>query len=348
MPLSEGDDSNMYHRRAGAKGLVFGGLMAALVAVFAIVPGLGIFMPIPLVLAYVRFGGRTAALTGIVALLLSVMFSDPVSTFIYLVPGGILPGLAFGYGFRHKMKPLLIGIIAVVVFFVGYAGTYVVSRLALTNGRDPIAVMAESKEFHQMSDPMWNAMENYYKTAPGIADAQRQQMADQLNEFRTHPVEVMWTLLPSMLFMWGAFSSWLNYMLCKWILPRFGHDIPTPTPFAEFRLPAWLTWVFMVLMYVQGFVATPSLLNAAWWVKVIMNVFQPLGLIFVLCGMAVAFGWLRKRNIAKPLALGVSILGLFIFGWNWGMQIYLMLAVLDTVFDFRGLGHGWMKRPETE
>ncbi len=334
-------------RRSGrASGLVFGGIMAALALVFALVPVLTIFLPIPIVLTYVRFGGRTAALTSVITVLLSAMFLGIVQA-ILLVPGGILPGLVFGYGVRNKLRPMTIGLIAVVFFFVGYAAEYTISRAVMFEGRDPIQAAAESEVGRQQLSQTIGFLRSVY--APANATPAQQQSAQALlqllDEFERNPVAMTWTLLPSGLFLLGSISTWINYQLCRLVLPRFGHEVPKATPFGEFRLPAWLTWVFVLLSMAMSFSGLQgSLLAAPWWVQLLFNVLSPLSLIFVLSGLAVAYGFLRKRDIPKPAAIGITLLGFFL--GQYGQTLYMMLAMWDTIFDFRGLGHGMLKRAD--
>jgi uncharacterized protein YybS (DUF2232 family) len=189
-------------------------------------------------------------------------------------------------------------------------------------------------------------MEQWIKTQP-VKTAQQKQAVErataQLNEFRAHPVEFVWVVLPMGVFMLGSVFTWLNYMLCRWILPRFGHAVPQPTPFGEFRLPAALTWGFVLISLGATYLAGP-LLNAPWWAKLLANISGPLMFIFVLVGMAVAYGFLRKKELSKPLAVGFTLAGLFLPG-GLGPTVYMMLAMWDAIFDFRGLGHGLWKRP---
>lgn len=337
----------MQQRSPGVRGLVFGGIMAAMVVVFALVPLLSLFLPIPLVLAYVRYGGRVAGLTAAVAIVFCALFVGPVQAFVLMVPAGVLPGLAFGYGFRRKLSPLIIGLIVVTVFFVGFAANYAVMRVAMFHGRDPFAATLEQPQMRQLVDQFFDAGEQLLKAQPASTEAQQRNLElslGQMNEFRQNPLEAMWALLPASLFFLGAVSTWINYMLCRWILPRFGHAVPAPTPFREFRLPVWLIWVYMLAMFGAQYVGS-SLLNAPWWVKLVMNVIGPLAYIFLLVGMAVAYGFLRKKEVPKPAAILFTLLGLVLLR-GLGMQLYTMLAMLDTVFDFRGLGHGTLKRPE--
>lgn len=340
----------MQNRTLRVRGLVFGGLMAALLVVCALIPVLGAFIPIPLILAYVRYGARVSVMSAIVAVLFSAMFVGPVQAFLILVPMGVLPGLAFGYGFRNKKKPLITGLLVVLLFFIGTAADYVVTREAVLGGRDPIADTLNSKEMRDMLNPIFNAVEQSYKNYPAKNDTDKQNVqkaVDQLEQIRKDPVSYYWYLMPSMVFLMGVGFTWINYWLCRLILPRFGHEIPTPTPFGEFWLPAWVTWSFaLLLLGVSYFRVDISKLSGPWWVQGLTNLLYPLQFVFVFVGMAVAYGFLRKKNVAKPLAVLLMFAGLFLLGGGLGMLLYMMLAMWDTVFDFRGLGHGALKRPK--
>lgn len=340
-----------YRRSSGVQGLVFGGIMAGLVVVFALVPFLAILVPIPLVLAYVRYGGRTAVMTSVVAALLAVLIKGPLEAFLITVPAGILPGLAFGYGFRHKMKPIMIGVLAVSVFLVGYAADYAVTRVAVLGGRDPIEDLMRQESVTKLFDTVGKTAEQtldqQMAQRPPKNDTEKaayEKQRTQIREMSENPVGFMWALLPVSVILAGAVISWINYKLCEAVLPRFGHPVPAPTPFREFRLPTWMVWVYGLAALGSGYVGG-SLLNAPWWAKLIVNVVMALQYVFLLNGMAVAYGWLRiKRNLSKGMAILLSLAPLLLGAL--GMQVYLMLAMWDAIFDFRGLGHGIWKRPE--
>jgi uncharacterized protein YybS (DUF2232 family) len=334
----------MRRRSTDPRGLVFGGLMAALVVVAALVPGLGLFMPIPLVLAYVRYGGRVAALTALVATFLSSLFRGPVDTLFLLVPAGILPGLAFGYGFRHKLKPLWIGLIAVLIFFLSFAVEYAGVRLAFLGGTDPLTQMMQ--DMNLIVDQFFTRYSEQLAKMPAVTPEQQKTLANAqatVQQLRQQAPELLRNLIPSILFMSGVASAWLNYMLCRLILPRLGHEVPAPTPFGEFRLPLWMAWLFVGLTLALTF-AGGSLAGMPWWGKVLLNVLTPLTYVLVLAGMAAAYGYLRQKGISKGFAVFLLIFAFFLGGL--GLQLYILLAVWDTVFDFRGLGHGLWKRPK--
>ncbi len=341
----------MESRSTRLQGLVFGGLMAAMTVVFSLVPVLSVLMPIPLVLAYVRYGGRIAVMTATAATLFTMAFTGVVSG-ILAIPAGILPGLIFGMGFRRKWKPLSIGLAAVLTFFFGFALTYVVTRVAMFDGRDPFVAMMETPAFQSQVETFAVMMEQVADSAEALA-AQRgtappqgaqlyREMADLL---RRDAVGIFWTMLPSSLFLMGAFSSWLNYMLCKLILPRFGHQLPPSTPFAEFRLPVWLIWAYAIIALLAPLFAGGDMTALPWWGKLLLNVFTPLMLILVLAGLAVAYGYLRRRGLEKGVAVLIVAAGVLLLG-QIGMHILVLLAMWDTVFDVRGLGHGLWKRSE--
>lgn len=335
----------MQKRSSGPQGLVFGGLMAALIVVFSLVPILSVFMPIPLVLVYVRYGGRNATLTAIVSVLFTMAFSGAVAGLLS-IPSGILPGLVFGYGFRHQKRPLSIGVLAVLVSFVGWGLGYGVMRVAMFNGNDPIAMTANSEEGRQVIRLVIKSLE---LQLPANPTPQQQPTVDfyrgWISDLERDPAGVTWTLLPSSLFLLGAINTWLNWMLCRWTLPRFGHPVPAPTPFAEFRLRPWFTWVYAILFLVMNLLPLgKNFLGAPWWIKMVINVVPPLGLIFVMAGMAAALGYLRQRGMGKG-ASAALVLGGFLLG-NIAVQFYLLLAMWDSIFDFRHLEHGSPKPPE--
>lgn len=344
----------MQSRSTRVQGLVFGALMAALTVVFSLVPVLSVLMPIPLVLAYVRYGGRIAVMTATAATLFTMAFTGVISG-ILAIPAGILPGLVFGLGFRRRWRPLTIGLAAVLTFFFGFALTYVVTRLAMFDGRDPFmamletpAVQAQVEGYAAFMDQMAEMVESAAAQG-GTPTAAQLQMAQQYRDMadvlRRDAAGLIWALLPSTLFFMGAFSSWINYLLCKLILPRFGHPLPPATPFAEFRLPIWVIWAYAIISLAAPQFIGGDVTVMPWWAKLLVNVFTPLMLILVLAGLAVAYGYLRKRGLEKGIAVTILVVAFLLLG-QFAMQLLVLLAMVDTIFDLRGLGHGLWKRTE--
>jgi uncharacterized protein YybS (DUF2232 family) len=331
----------MYNRTSGVRGLVFGGLMAAMVVVFAMVPFLTLFMPIPLVLAYVRYGGRMAGMATLVAALFGMMFMGPLQTLVWMVPIGLVPGLVFGYGFRNKLQPATIAMMAVVVIFLASVGNYLGTRYALMGGRDPMADFMEAPGVREGLETVFKSMEQsaQRQTNPQARDAAMKQAA----YMRQNLIPMMQKAIPAALFVSGVFVTWVNYSLCRWILPRFGHNVPRLLPFREWRLPIWLSILFLPVFF--GWLYTVQTLVAfTGWRAVLVNIALPLMYLFALVGMAVAYGFLRKQDVPKPLAILFVLLGFFLGGL--GIILYPMLAAWDSIYDFRGLGHGLRKRPE--
>lgn len=330
---------------AQAQALIFGGLMAALVIIFAFVPFLSFLMPIPLVLTYLRYGGRTAVLTSVVATVFAIFFTSPDVALLTVLPMGVLPGLAFGLGFKRGWKPIMTAVLALAVFFVGYAGNYAASRWLFFAGKDPIVMSVESEAGRNQINSMVSLMETALEQQPQATDAQKaqvEQVRAMLTQFKTEPSKMIWALLPTGLLLMGALFTWVNYLLCLRILPRFGHQIPAPTPFAELRLPAWATLGYFVLIFGGQYIFQP-VGQGAWWSDLVKNVVFTLVYVFYLFGLAVVWGFLRKKDVPKGFAILLSALVLLFFG-----QWLLVIAAWDAIFDFRQLGHGLWRRPTTE
>lgn len=338
----------MQSRSGGARGLVFGALMAALFIITAIIPvPFRLFMPIPLVLAYVRFGGRVALLTATVATIFIFWFQGPIQA-IFLIPSGILPGLVFGFGFRNGLRPMTIGLSAVVSSFLGFAVSYVVMRTMVLGGQDPIVNAFQTEQMRELWNRFSDLFEQQLEALPReTAEQQRiyEMERERLMEQRENPAAVAWVLLPSGLFFGGAFTSWLNYKLCGWILPRFGHAMPVATPIEQFRLPMWLTWVYALSMFGMQFIwSGGSLLDVEWPVQVALNVFSTLAMVFAFAGFTVAYGILKRRGLSKGMSIGIPILAVLLVGYNLGLSLLILLAMWDSIFDFRKLGHGLFGR----
>lgn len=331
---------------AQAQALIFGGLMAALVIIFAFVPLLSFLMPIPLVLTYLRYGGRTAVLTAVVATIFAIFFTSPQVALLTVLPMGVMPGLAFGLGFKKGWKPIMTALLALAVFFVGYAGDYAASRWLFFDGKDPIVMSVESEAGRKQIDSVVAMVESVLQQQPVATEAQRQQVEQVraiMHQFKTEPMKMVWAFLPLSLFLLGALFTWVNYLLCLRILPRFGHQIPAPTPFGELRLPAWATLGYFVLIFGGQYLLQPAG-EGAWWADLFRNVVFTLVYIFYLVGLAVVWGFLRKKDVPKGFALLLCALFLLFFG-----QWLLVVAAWDAIFDFRQLGHGiWRWRSTTE
>lgn len=324
------------------QGLVFGSLMAALVVVFALVPGLSLLMPIPLVLAYVRYGDRAAVLTAVVALIFTGMFRGPVTAF--LTAPAVILGLVFGYGLRHRQKPLAIGLVAVMAYFVGFALQYVIMRTLLLGGQDPLVMGLESDLGQRWMALMMDSIRPLAEAPP---DATANQLATAetytkfLQDLERDPVAFMWRLLPGSLFMGALWSTWLTYTLCGLVLRRFGHEVPPLSPFGDLRIPTWVSLVYFLLLIPSSLIAGQSILEIPWWLTVTLNLASPLQLVLVVVGMGVGYGFMRRKAMPKAYAVFALLAVLLLLG-AMGLQLFVMLAIIDSILDVRGLGHGWL------
>lgn len=336
----------MHHRPSGTQGLVFGGLMAALIVIFALVPGLYFLMPVPLVLVYVRHGGRAAALAAVASTVLTMIMGGLVQG-LMAIASGILPGLTFGYGFRHRWKSLSIALAAMATFVISFALSYVAARVFLFGGQDPVEQIMTSGAYQELVRAMTDAMELtlQQQEAAGADPRSLEASRTLISELREQPAALAWALLPSSLVIAGALSTGINWLLCRLTLPRFGYSIPTPAPFGDFRLPVWLVLVYGVVAIGAPFLVDMSTVVEQNWVgKLFLNIITPLGLIFAVAGAAVAYGFARRRNVAKGTAILIIALA-FLLLRGAALQVLILLAMWDAIFDFRGLGHGWIKRP---
>lgn len=322
-----------------AQGLIFGALMAALVIIFAFTQVLAFLIPIPLVLTYMRYGGRVAVLTGVVATLFSLLFASPDVALMQVLPMGVLPGLALGLGYTRKWRPLLTGGLTVLVFCFGYLLIYLLMRFVFFAGQDPIAQLVQMmRESLTQAVNMVQGMTSQLPAGDATQQQAMQSYLQQLTTLRDSVDGFIRNLLPTSLAFGGVVFAWLNMKLCTKILPRFGYQVPAPTPFGDLRLPAWTAWGYFLLLF-GGRVLELPMTGQPWWVEVARNGVLALQMIFGIVGLAVAYGWLIRKGVPKILAILISLFGFFVLN-----GIFLVLAAWDAIFDFRGMGHGLWRR----
>jgi uncharacterized protein YybS (DUF2232 family) len=264
-----------------------------------------------------------------------LLFASPDVALLQVLPMGVLPGLALGMGFHRKWRPLYTGALTVLVFCFGYILIYLLTKYVFFGGQDPIVQLVQA-----MKGSLNQTIDLVKTLSTGASQEQIQQYVKSLTTMRDSTDGLMRTLLPTLLVSTGILLAWLNMKMCAKILPRFGFNIQSPTPFGNLSLPVWSIWGCFVLLL--GSSRLPILsFDGPWWVRVLQNGLYALVLIYSVVGLAVAYVWLIRKGVPKLIAILISLFALMMFSW-----IFLILAAWDAIFDFRGLGHGTWRRPE--
>lgn len=312
----------MKTRTVSVRGLTEGAILAALVALLAVatryVPVLGLaaglVCPLPLTALVIRHGLRAGVLAAAVAAAIGGIIAGPlVSSAIVLAFGPL--GITLGIGVSRQWSAARIVLAGSIV---GTAG--VLASLGITlalGGVNPYLVMIESMRQGQQASTQFYAGLGLPKDQIERASGQMRQMIDLLPR-----------LIPILVVLGGISTAYLNVVVGRAVLGRFGYRLPQLPPMREWSIPGPLMWLFVVgfVLMAWGGAISPSLQSAGLNLTVLMQMaFAVQGLIvgWVLLERYRVAGWLRWIPIV--LALSNPLFGLAAF----------FLGLADSAFLLR-------------
>ena len=332
----------MSRPRVSARPLTEGALFAALTVVLSLigfyVPVMGLFVaflwPVPIAIIAVRHGMRTAILTVITA---GVVLSTVVGIFegamMTLTLG--LTGLAIGFALRRGYNATRTLLIATIGVVVGSAVTIVVSLLVMK-----INILTQSME--QFALAAQKTSEMYIAMADKL-NIPRETIEPALQMFSPQALDLMKLILPGTFILGEFIVAYLNYEVCRRIMPRFGYKVPNFPTFEEWRFPKYFA---VVLLLGQGVTVLKdadavTVLGRAIQVaphgemlyKVGLNLSYPIMILMYLQGFALAYYFLvNKLRVDRKWA---KMLLTFVWFNPMLSQIAFMFGLVDNVFDYR-------------
>ncbi|MGH2347983.1 MAG: YybS family protein [bacterium] len=308
--------------RTSVRGLTEGAILAALVALLAVaaryIPVLGLaagfVCPLPLSALVIRHGLRTGILAAFVAAAIGGIIAGP------LVGGGILLafaplGITLGVGTARGWSAGRIVLVGSIIATVG-----ILANLGVTlavGGVNPFVVMIDSMRQSQQ------AVTQFYQGL-GIPREQIEQAAGQVRRM----IDLMPRLIPLAVLTGGVMAAYLNMVIGRSVLGRFGYRLPQLPPMLTWEVPPLLMWLFVlgfILMAWGGLVS--SALETAG-----INLTLLVQLAFILQGLIV--GWiLLERYRAAPWLRWVAIF-LALTNPLFGLVAFF-LGLADSAFFLR-------------
>ncbi|MGH2405094.1 MAG: YybS family protein [bacterium] len=312
----------MLSGRIRTQGLTEGAILAALVAIFAVagryIPLISLattfLCPLPLAILVIRHGFRVAGIAAIVAVLVGTVLAGPLVGLAILVsfaPMGIVLGIGARQGWpapRVVAAGTVVASVSTALSFLGLLG----------GGRLSMDEMARSMERSA-------AMTVDLYARLGIPATQIEGAMQPMREF----ARLLPYLLPLMLVLTAATTSWLNYEVGRRVLGRFGYRLHTLPPMRTWRVPpagVWLVPVGFILLVGGARVGVPAVQNLGFSLV--------LGAMFIFIFQGLVAGWVIlgnfgfgkiERVLAVWLALALPPLSPLLF----------ILGMLDTIYRVR-------------
>lgn len=274
--------------RALVEGALLAAVGAVLLLIVAYVP-LGAYLvfvtPTPVAVAAVRHGLRLAALVGAVTALLVLAFLGPVPAL--LMGATVLGiGLPLGYGLRRRAPAArtialtAVGFGAVVVLGIGIG-------LVLT-GVNPLD---EVLDLYERSGAASDELGRRLGLPPDVLERQRQA--------REAALALVRVVLPAGLAAGALLGAFLTYLAAGAVLRRLGHDVPELPPFAEWQLPAYVSWAFVGVQLAS---AAATRAGVQGLQRPLANVVYLFFVAFLVNGFATAYFFLRRWQLSRRAA----------------------------------------------
>lgn len=221
-----------------AKPMLEGGLLAGLLVVIAVasiyIPFANIVWSLPIALIGARHGVRYSMLTAIVGTIV-ITLSVHILQGMFLFLGGGLTGIVLGECLYRRMsgaKTVLLTMIA--------SG---LSLLALV-GATMVMMQLDAVQFiGEMQSMILEAMREVSQSMAG-SDAERAEMLALGEEMEKLYVQ----LLPTGFVLYALLCTVVNLMLACAVMRRMQMKIPQYTPFAMWRLPGWVLYLFVLAL----------------------------------------------------------------------------------------------------
>ena len=268
--------------------------------------------PVPIALAYIRYGGRTALLSLTVVSLLIAILAGPLQSLTLVLSSGLL-ALLFGYAILHRMAAEQTVLLGGLLSIFSILAAFQLSKWLLN-----IDIFAEMQRLLQESFELMARQ-------PWASEEYRRLMDEMLLQLP----EIIQMTIPAMLLMAGVSISYVSYAMMKWILQRLRVEVPSLPAFRYWQLPRW-----SVLGVVAGYLlAYAYQVNPIPWYRIVgLNLQFLFQIIFLIQGMSFAYYMLMRWKVRPALAVVI----LAVMGFNPLLGNFLVgIGLMESLLQYR-------------
>lgn len=311
--------------RVPTKSIVEGAFLAAITAILFIIsiyiPLLGTLVsflcPLPIIILYLRHSLKFTIISVFVSGVLVSIIAGPLQGLMVLLGFGIL-GVTLGYAIKKELSSneiILLGSIAslsskIIIILIGI---WFLDINPLIFDVDQIdRIITQSLNFYQ---------------SIGLTGEQ----LDFLKESLSQTLNIFRIVFPAMLILASIFDVFINYIVARVVLKRFGYNLPGFSSFSNWRAPKSFFWSYFlgIILIFLGVKYNIALLN-----KIGLNVQIFFTLTFFVCGLSLV-GFLLERYKIKSFVKWIIYIMICI--QPIFSQIATWIGMLDVWIDFRKL-----------
>ncbi|MBZ4646734.1 MAG: hypothetical protein PWR27_2496 [Petroclostridium sp.] len=296
------------------------------------VPGLMVFTiflsAIPLVILTIKAGEKIAILSIAACYILIILLTGEIIVATTTLFSFCFAGLALGYGLKSKWE--------FNKLFIFSSGAYLVSLLAtilLINNIEGINLI-DKLIIEPVTEFFTQAEKDLNEVAKALGN--NQVYAGGLTILK----DIVGLLIPSFFIVSSTLFGYITLILSKSILNRIGYDYRYLPRFFELKVNRGTAVVF-VLSFILSITINEVTISAA-----LANITFILSVILMVCGLSVLDFFVKKAGIPGYVRVIIYII-VFAITTLLGVVIPLLhplnaliiLALIDSTFDFRKLGH---------
>lgn len=311
--------------RVPTKSIVEGAFLAAITAILFIIsiyiPLLGTLVsflcPLPIIILYLRHSLKFTIISIFVSGVLVSIIAGPLQGLMVLLGFGIL-GVTLGYAIKKELSSneiILLGSIAslsskIIIILIGI---WFLDINPLIFDVDQIdRIITQSLNFYQ---------------SIGLTGEQ----LDFLKESLTQTLNIFRIVFPAMLILASIFDVFINYIVARVVLKRFGYNLPGFSSFSNWRAPKSFFWSYFlgIILIFLGVKYNIALLN-----KIGLNVQIFFTIAFFVCGLSLVVFLLERYKVKSFVKWIIYIMICIqpIFS-----QVATWIGILDVWIDFRKL-----------
>jgi len=311
-------------RQTRVRPMVEGGLLAAIVIIFAMVsiylPIIGslvsLFLPVPIILLGVRHGYKWSILATLVAGIFSAMLIGPLKASVVIGFG--LIGIVLGYAFRMNfspMKTILWSFIAVLI-----------SNIALLWLGDLTTGVNFLEEYRVFIAKIIEEIITIDQTK-GISE----ETLAQLVAIKPIMIKIYQMAIPSMILMVCAGETFAIFFIAKVVLKRFGYTIEDFPPFRNWMLPDCIAYFFILslVMIYWGYSRELAIIYNSG-----INIGLLSGIALLVQGISLFYYVGDKYNLSRVVK---GIILLLILSNLFLISVLIYFAIADIIIDYRRL-----------
>ncbi|SKC88320.1 YybS family protein [Maledivibacter halophilus] len=300
--------------------MVGSALITAIAVIFTLagtyIPFLGIlliFLPAPFIIIGVKNGMRYSVISLIVASIMIGIFTGPLKAVLFIVTAG-LSSIVIVYMVEKKYSFNLIFLFGSIASVIS-----IIISLALMPKFIGIGFVELMEKTIDQTRQIYN---NFFEMA-GTDFEQKEEILSML--------DVYLIIIPFLIIVSSAFTTYVNYVASGAVLRRMGLTIEKPRKFSYFKLPTNFVmgaFVIVILTYITNKfdIINSDALN--------FNIGLLFEVVFIMLGLAVVSFFIEKKGIKDTFR---RIILVFILLTRFFNVLLFLVGVIDAIFNIRKL-----------